>query len=428
MLFSLRIPGIETHLAQRTSSEREEVRDATLRLVAHAPVTAGLTALLWQLVDRGQETAERLPFVKQLATAELSPQALHRWKKIAADADPEIRATALKVLADKAPEEAADQIVSQLALVDYDTQQHLIEALAKVARSQGPAFIDRLLPLMASGEAGIRSAVVKILLEMDDRHELVKRYLKFSRTLAGWARDRALDSMREFGDDLVEPTVELLSDPDEEVRTLALAVVGAFEDPRIIPATVELLGAEDWWLRICAADTLGQFNDPRAVDALMAALDDAEARWAAVEALGRIGDPRCLSRLSKLLNDPAPEVRIEVLLALPQVRPPECSRGPAAGRQVGPAPQRPGPRPGDRGGGGRPGSGVDRGRRGAAHRDQEGPDRSRRAAAQRPARLHPQPGLLRLPPRGRVPTHRPSRRRADHRRRGDRTTSSRSPG
>ena len=187
-----------------------------------------------------------------------------------------------------------------------------------MARSQGSAFIDRLLPLMASGEAGIRSAVVKILLEMEDRHELVKRYLKFSKTLAGWARDRALDSMREFGEDLVEPTVELLSDPDEEICGLALAVVGAFEDPRIIPATVELLGAEDWWLRICAADTLGQFKDPRAVDALMAALDDPEARWAAVEALGRIGDPQCLPRLSKLLNDPAPEVRIEVLLAFPK--------------------------------------------------------------------------------------------------------------
>ena len=318
VLFSLRIPGIEAHLTQRISLERDEVRDATLRLVAHAPVTAGLTPLLWQLVERGQETVERLPFVKQLATAEVSPQALHRWKKIAADADPEIRATALKVLADKAPEEAADEIVSQLALVDYDTQQHLIEALAKVARSRGPAFIDRLLPLMASGEAGIRSAVVKILLEMDDRHELVKRYLKFSKTLAGWARDRALDSMREFGQDLVEPTIELLSDPDEEVRALSLAVVGAFEDSRIIPATVELLGDDDWWLRICAADTLGQFKDPRAVDALMAALDDSEARWAAVEALGRIGDPRCLPRLSKLLNDPAPEVRIEVLLALPK--------------------------------------------------------------------------------------------------------------
>jgi hypothetical protein len=170
---------------------------------------------------------------------------------------------------------------------------------------------------MASGEASIRSAVIKILLEMDDRHEIVRQYLQFSKTLAGWARDRAVDSMKEFGEDLVEPTIELLADPDEEVRALALAVVGAFDDPRIIPATIELLADADWWLRICAADTLGQFKDPKAVDALIGALGDAETRWAAVEALGRIGDPRSLAPLSKLLNDPAPEIRIEVLLALP---------------------------------------------------------------------------------------------------------------
>ncbi len=323
VLFSLRIPGVESHLAQRIASEREAVREASQRLVAHAPVTAGLAPLLWQLVERGQETTERLPYLKQLATAEMSPQSLNRWKQLVVDADPEIRATALRVLADKAPEEAADQIVDQLACVDYDTQQHLIDALAKVAKSRGVTFIDRLLPLMASGEASIRSAVVKILLEMDDRHELVKRYLSFSKTLAGWARDRALDSMKEFGEDLVEPTVELLSDPDEEIRALALAAVGAFEDPRIIPATIELLNDDDWWLRICAADTLGQFKDPRAVDALTAALDDPEARWAAVEALGRIGDAKSLPRLSKLLNDPAPEVRIEVLLALPNFNHPK---------------------------------------------------------------------------------------------------------
>jgi twitching motility protein PilT len=323
VLFSLRIPGIEAHLAERIGSDREQVRDATLRLVAHAPVTAGLVPLLWKLVDSTAEPALRLPYLRQLAEAEMSPQALRRWKRIAADPDAEIRSTALKLLADKAPEEAVDLIVDHLAYVDYDTQQHLIAALTTVARKRGMAFADRLLPLMASGEASIRTAVIKILLEMDDRHELVKRYLQFSKSLAGWARDRALDSMKEFGDDLVEPTIELLSDDDDEVRALALTVAGAFNDPRIIPATIELLSDDDWWLRICAADTLGQFDDPTAVAALIEALADPEARWAAVEALGRIGDISSLPQLSKLLNDPAPEIRIEVLLALPKFKHPK---------------------------------------------------------------------------------------------------------
>jgi twitching motility protein PilT len=275
-----------------------------------------MVPLLWRLVETGSDGAGRLPYLRQLATADITPQSMPKWKRAASDVDPEIRAAALRVLAEKAPEEAADQIVDQLGCVDYATQQQLITALAQVAQARGIEFIDQLLPLMASGEAGIRSAVVKILLQMDDRHELVKRYLRFSKSLAGWARDRALDSMKEFGDDLIDPTIELLSDDDEEVRALALIVASTFADPRIIPATTDLLSDRDWWVRVCAADTLGRFNDSGAVDALVAALEDSETRWAAVEALGRIGDPKSLVALSKLLNDPAPEIRIEVLLAL----------------------------------------------------------------------------------------------------------------
>jgi twitching motility protein PilT len=176
---------------------------------------------------------------------------------------------------------------------------------------------------MAAGDAGTRSAVIKILLGMGDRRELVKRYLIFSKTLAGWARDRALDSMKEFGEDLVEPAIELLADPDEDVRATALVVAGSFEDARIVPATIGLLKDQDWWLRVTAADTLGRIKDPRAVPALIEALGDQEARWAAVEALGRIGDPQALPALGQLLKDPAPEVRIEVLLALRAFRHPK---------------------------------------------------------------------------------------------------------
>ena len=110
-----------------------------------------------------------------------------------------------------------------------------------------------MLPLMAAGEASTRSAVLKILLGMGHRRETVKRYISFSKTLAGWARDRALDSMKAFGDDLIEPTIELLSDPDEDVRSSAMIVAGSFDDKRIVPATINLLKDPDWWIRIFTA-------------------------------------------------------------------------------------------------------------------------------------------------------------------------------
>ena len=120
---------------------------------------------------------------------------------------------------------------------------------------------------MAAGDAGTRSVVLKILLGMKDRREVVRRYIMFSKTLAGWARDRALESMRAFGEDLLEPTIELLADPDQEVRASAMLVAQSFEDPRIVPATIGLLKDPDWWIRITAAETLGRLKDPRGVAA-----------------------------------------------------------------------------------------------------------------------------------------------------------------
>ncbi len=247
---------------------------------------------------------------------EFNDSYIAQWTALVTDDNTDVRSIALRFISDHRTEDSVDLIVDNLPSVDYATQQHLIAALSRVAPTLGADFVDRLLPLMASGEAGSRSAVIKILLSLGDRHELVKSYLKFSKTLAGWARDRSLDSMKEFGDDLIEPTIELLSDPDDEVRAMALVVAGSFDDPRIIPATIGLLKDPDWWLRVTAADTLGRFNDERAVDALVETLADPEARWAAVEALGRIGDIRSLQPLAKLFADPAPEIRIEVLLAL----------------------------------------------------------------------------------------------------------------
>ncbi len=122
--------------------------------------------------------------------------------------------------------------------------------------------------------------------------------------------------MRAFGADLLEPTIALLADPDEEVRASAMLVAQSFEDPRIVPATIGLLKDPDWWIRITAAETLGRLKDPRGVAPLVEALADPETRWSAVEALGRIADLRAAPALSQLLSDPAPEMRIEVLHAL----------------------------------------------------------------------------------------------------------------
>jgi twitching motility protein PilT len=145
---------------------------------------------------------------------------------------------------------------------------------------------------------------------------VVKLYIEYSKGLAGFVRDRALESLHAFGNDLIEPVIALLHDPDADIRAAAIAVASSFEDKRIVPATIGLLKDPDWWIRISAADTLGKLKDPRAVEPLVAALGDPDVKWSAVEALGRIGDVRSLPALGRMLADPSMDVRIEVMRAL----------------------------------------------------------------------------------------------------------------
>ena len=314
-LFAIEPEGLADTLGRLLSSDDEADAETVRRIVMEAPPSSTLEALYWELAADGSPQ-QRLLIIDHLAAADFNRNSLDHWHALAGDDDDDVREAALAVIAKSAADDSLQLLIASLPEVGYGVQQHLVAGIAAIAEDRGPEFADQILPLMASGDAGTRTAVLKVLLAMKNRRELVKRYLNFSRTLAGWIRDRALESMKEFGDDLVEPTIELLEDPDESVRGAAVLVASSFVDPRVVPATIPLLEDPDWWVRITAAESLGRIADPRAVEALSAVLDDDETRWAAVEALGRIADPKALPALAKLLNDPATEVRIEVLLAL----------------------------------------------------------------------------------------------------------------
>jgi twitching motility protein PilT len=312
--FSLGIPGFEKRLEELAEDKKKDSSEAVRQIILGAPASPALAPLVWRLAMTGS-LRDRLQLLDRLAAYQFSETNIQRWQHLARSEEKEIREKALVVLAKEAPEASLDLIVQELPRADYGVQQHLIEALSRLATGSDVEFADRILPLMASGDASTRLAVIKILVSMKNRPEMVHRYLGFSKTLAGWARDRALESMKEFGDDILEPAIELLSGSDLDVRAAALAVVGSFNDPRVVNGVVPLLKDPDWWIRVSAADTLGRLKDPRAVKPLTNALADEETRWAAVEALGRIGHASALPVLGGLLKDPAPEIRIEVLLA-----------------------------------------------------------------------------------------------------------------
>jgi twitching motility protein PilT len=327
ILFTLGLTGIEARIPQllatpaKETKESRELQEATRRLLVDMPPNKQLEPLLWQLESAGGD--DRMLFLDKLATVELAERSLARWQKVARDNNAQARSKALEVLALKAPAQSVNVLVEQLPQANYNAQQIIVDALTKTAAQRGPEFADALLPLIASGDAGTRTSVLKILVSMGNPAVIIRRYVAYARSLAGFVRERALESLRAFGDQLLEPAMELLADADPEIRGAAIGIASSFDDARIVPYMVPLLKDADWWIRIAAADTLGRLKDPRAVEPLIAALGDADLKWSAVEALGRIGDPRALNALGKMLADPQPDVRIAVMHSLKQFNHPQ---------------------------------------------------------------------------------------------------------
>ncbi len=189
-------------------------------------------------------------------------------------------------------------------------------------QGQTPDLLEMLIPLLSEGEKRVRDRTIALLLTFPDTPEVIRQALRYSKALAGWVWQRALESLKEFGEPLIGPIAELLQDPDEDIRSSALILATSFEDPRLLPPIVTLLKDGDWWIRLTAVEMLGRIGEKQSVPHLIGCLEDEELRWSAIEALTRIGDPTALQPIAMLMKDPAREVRIEAIKACETFRDP----------------------------------------------------------------------------------------------------------
>ena len=246
----------------------------------------------------------------------LNPQLRGLVAKLLDDKDERIRIKCIQTLAEFPDPAVIEVFLERLPHENYNVQTAISQQIERFMSIPELGMVDRLIPLLSQGDDMLRSMALKLTVSHSDPREIIKKILIMSNSLMGWMRERILKTIREFGDELITPLAELLSHPDQDVRTKALIFCSDFDSPILVKPVIRLLGEKDWWSRIIAMDLLGRLKDERAVDPLVACLSDPDVRWSAVEALSRIGSPRALGPIAKLLGDKTPEVRLQVIAAL----------------------------------------------------------------------------------------------------------------
>lgn len=259
--------------------------------------------------------AIRLPALQKLLAERPAAAQVDLLLKLATDEDGRVAGSALEAVSKLQDPRLLELMLDRLGKGDGNTRE-LARNWLRASAARNPAELRaRMIELLAAGEEGTRHACVEIVLATGPHDEVLTQILMFCRNLVGWLRTRILETLRGFGEIIFRPACALLSHPDPEVRTAALVLAENFSDPRLVTPVTEMLKDPDWWLRITACDTLGRLKDERAVPALVAALEDADTRWAAIDALAMIGSQLALRSLVQTLRDPRAEIRLELVRA-----------------------------------------------------------------------------------------------------------------
>ncbi len=308
---------LEAHL----QDEDQEASKQALELLSALPMEISGRHLLDYLDTEDPESRKwvlrRLAQEPEYANR---PRVKARLKELVNDHDPEIRALVFDIVVSLGGPDTIDYVFERFVHDPYpDVRERAAQHLAAWSQSgMGDVIRDRTVPLLQEGDPDLRKRAVQVLLTVPDVAGVLKEFFVTSQSVAGWIRERAIETLRWFEPYLIEPIIQLLEDEDQDVCISALMLARSFYDVRLVEPIMGLLKHPDWWISITAADILGNLADPRAVDALIEALSDDELKWTAIGSLAAIRDHSTIEHIVALLDDPTPEVRLEVVNALEQ--------------------------------------------------------------------------------------------------------------
>ncbi|MEM7202317.1 MAG: HEAT repeat domain-containing protein [Planctomycetota bacterium] len=298
--------------ASRTSSHRE---CALAVLAAHPRWSRHMNVLKAGLRDPSAEL--RRAAMQVLASDPELPAALLLLKDLMHAEDPVLRQEALQILAATQNPEIVEPFLERLPHEGPAERAIIVRALSGLVRDPRAKLAERILPSLADERDSVRQAAVQLLTEFPDRTEFLRTFLLDAPTMVYWLRDRCIKALLSVADRLAEPLLELMHDPDEEVRVGAMTLAAKTKDPRFLAPVRDLfVGGGDWWARVIAADVLAEFDRPDVVDCLASQISDPDLRYGVIAALGKTQSAHALPHLVRALGDPTRGIRSCALEAL----------------------------------------------------------------------------------------------------------------
>ncbi len=321
----------QTNFGILTTDERLIVRswDAWLADITHIPAAAAvgqaLTALVPDLAARRLLGAfER---VLEYGAVEVLAPALHRYLIPCLPRSPTPHFDHMQQFATIAPLRQEARIVGVMVTIE-DVTARLQEELTLAQALASPDENERLRAAETLADASSNEWRTPLLGALADPSWRVRRLaasglarlanhetiIALMRTLRTQYDDpgvlnSALQILVMSDIDTTTPLIELLDDPDPDLRMTAALALGQQRQSRAIPHLIAALQDSNINVRYHAIESLGQLRARPAVPALTALLDSSDGppdfflAFPALDALLHIGDPSIVPYLLPLLQD-----------------------------------------------------------------------------------------------------------------------------
>ena len=177
---------------------------------------------------------------------------------------------------------------------------------------------NRLVELLNDSEEDVRLAAALALDRLDsfqDIDQIIRGIESNNRA----QRVKSIFAMGYIKSSAVFPhLVSLLKDPDPDIRSAAVQVLGKKAHPKSLNSLVKHLKDPSPAVRVHTAEALGNFRDERLVPYLSSLLSDQDEQLviSAAKALGSIGASGCVEPLTTLTKDVRTTVRLAAVKAL----------------------------------------------------------------------------------------------------------------
>jgi HEAT repeat protein len=196
-----------------------------------------------------------------------------------------------------------------------DLQRNAARALGRWADDE---VLHALIRALESPHRGIRAAAADTLLEIGDARA-VRGLLPLLKSSIPAVRNSARGLLQGLAKAAPELLIDLSRDPDVRMRIFAANIMAESGDHDMAAPLLDLLEDPDENVRDAAVAGLGHLGAPEAVDRLERIATDGDACWtrfSAIDALGGIRGPGALGSLLRLLSEVPAELQEPVVTAL----------------------------------------------------------------------------------------------------------------